>query len=577
MIAVEKSELGSSKIIFYIYNEDTTYFERNEVFSDKKLLEFTDNSISIVEVYINDFNNDQKIDLLLVVESTTQVSPNVITRQAIIYIGEDILNFNKIKEWTLEGGIIMGDITGSNIKTIMYNSGDNRMLMQINGKDVVTQKFENLIDLTCSSSDKAKKYFNAKIPFHHTSATIDIDGDCLVDLLIISEDQSNRTLEIWNGKIDKDSTLKYCLGEKNILNLPKELNFFSIGDFNSNGMQDLIFPINDGLRARAVILTNLKSAVGGDPNTPYCSRASYAFESFQLFEVPLDVNNDTKSKALSYYFVNLTEDDEFLINDFNSPSSYIRVADINSDSYSDITLILKDKEGKHKAVVLYNDGVKFSKSLDKSTQLHIDTGDYVPLFSSFFDLDENGQLDVIVVGQNSDKKYRVASFYDDFSYDSLFLKVITTLHKKEFTRSSVASTVRFYVSDIRGNKRYLSCFQESQLSSVSLALPYCHSGLGRTNSLIENFVVISQTFTKKTNSKDYSPIIPNSQILVSENKDDLSVLNWVIEPIMNPMSKVAFLVIIMGSIVIMLLTGIYFLHRKEQKEDEETEDLEFFN
>ena len=51
-------------------------------------------------------------------------------------------------------------------------------------------------------------------------------------------------------------------------------------------------------------------------------------------------------------------------------------------------------------------------------------------YVSFFDLDENGQLDVLMV-RKTNKDYNITGFFNIEAYDNFFLKSLTTKSRKD--------------------------------------------------------------------------------------------------------------------------------------------------
>jgi integrin alpha FG-GAP repeat containing protein 1 len=101
--------------------------------------------------------------------------------------------------------------------------------------------------------------------------------------------------------------------------------------------------------------------------------------------------------------------------------------------------------------------------------------------------------------------------------------------KNELSTTEYGTNYRYIVTDISGTRRMDVSFQLAQTSELALNLPYAYIGLGRSNNYIENFHVISNTFTvSRTDSYYiYTPVIPNSQLIISKdyNSDSNKVYN----------------------------------------------------
>ena len=66
--------------------------------------------------------------------------------------------------------------------------------------------------------------------------------------------------------------------------------------------------------------------------------------------------------------------------------------------------------------------------------------------------------------------------------------------------------------------------QMPQSTNLQLNLPYSYIGIGRSNNYVENFAIISSTrYKENPNYKVFTPIIPNSQLIISStpNQENL--------------------------------------------------------
>jgi len=133
-------------------------------------------------------------------------------------------------------------------------------------------------------------------------------------------------------------------------------------------------------------------------------------------------------------------------------------------------------------------------------------------YASFMDLDENGQLDVLIVTQENS----LIGYFNNYNYDVFFLKSVTLRVKNKFTTNEIGTNYRYITTNLNGNRRMDVSFQSAQTSDLSLNLPYTYMGIGRSNNYIENFQVISTSrIINEDNYKTFTPIIPNSQLIIS--------------------------------------------------------------
>jgi integrin alpha FG-GAP repeat containing protein 1 len=132
------------------------------------------------------------------------------------------------------------------------------------------------------------------------------------------------------------------------------------------------------------------------------------------------------------------------------------------------------------------------------------------------DLDENGQLDILVVTTDDKGNNNILGYYNNFNYDAFFLKSVTLRAKNRFIANELGTNYRFISTNLDGSRRMDVSFQSAQSSDLTLNLPYAYIGIGRSNNYIENFQVIStENVPGEENYKTFTPIIPNSQLIIS--------------------------------------------------------------
>lgn len=134
-------------------------------------------------------------------------------------------------------------------------------------KDIVIEDFENLIYADSSETKCLREDYNFPINKAHSSAFVDINGDCINDILFHSSDASRQFLEIWIGKKSADGKIKYCLSEKKPI--PYNFGLFAIADINNDGQLDLVFPIKNSVPPAIYVAYNQK-AFDYDWTKNYC-------------------------------------------------------------------------------------------------------------------------------------------------------------------------------------------------------------------------------------------------------------------------------------------------------------------
>lgn len=131
-------------------------------------------------------------------------------------------------------------------------------------KDIILIDFNQIV----SNDDdclKASSFFPIKRD--HSSAFVDINGDCINDLLIHSESGTDQYLEFWIGRKNITGQVNYCL--KEIKKLNNDFGLFSISDVNNDGHLDLVFPIKNS-RPPAIFVAYNQKKFDYDWTKNYC-------------------------------------------------------------------------------------------------------------------------------------------------------------------------------------------------------------------------------------------------------------------------------------------------------------------
>lgn len=96
-----------------------------------------------------------------------------------------------------------------------------------------------------------------------------------------------------------------------------------------------------------------------------------------------------------------------------------------------------------------------------------------------------------------------------------------------------------------------------------LGRPYNIYGIGRTNSYIEELYVAMPR--RRDNTKVWSPIIPNSYLIISPDDSDPEL--WFLELFANPTDKIGLIIIISVGCLIIIGGIVLWRYNKERRED----------
>lgn len=113
---------------------------------------------------------------------------------------------------------------------------------------------------------------------------------------------------------------------------------------------------------------------------------------------------------------------------------------------------------------------------------------------------------------NSGNKHIMKGFYQYFNRDSFFLKVLQ-LQKEHYGEIYYGAQFTYTYTDLSGQRHIGIGVQSPQNAHSALNLPYGLVGIGRSSNYIEHLHVSYPTIIKP-NTRVWSPIIPNSQIII---------------------------------------------------------------
>ncbi len=133
------------------------------------------------------------------------------------------------------------------------------------------------------------------------------------------------------------------------------------------------------------------------------------------------------------------------------------------------------------------------------------------------------QLDIISVSYENGI-FQTKGYYNNYIYDAFFLKSIHFLTQGIYFTNTFGTSYRYINTNLDGSRRMDTSVQIPQTTNLQLNLPYSYIGIGRSNNYVENFAIITSIrYKQNLNYKVYTPIIPNSQLIINStpDKDDL--------------------------------------------------------
>lgn len=411
-----------------------------------------------------------------------------------------------------------------------------------------------------SSTEESCLSFNQfSFAYPHSIGFVDLNKDCLSDLFMTVEYEGKTFFEVWLNA--KDGTYCKVLQEP----APSGTRQVSFADLDRNGVEDIIYAVCEGegcSEKNEIHIVYNFNEVSND-----CSFSFGDLKKFELKELSLTENGKFKT------IVKL-EDKFFENSDF---PVMVRFGDLDLDGYPDALVTLTNSSESY-VQFLRNSECSHCSVGERTLKIDSD-GDLSKLqtvkgavFGCFFDLDDKGVLDIIVVSQN-ETTFRVNSFYNNFQSDTFHLKALALNgHSKGGYSSAYPGAVfMFTLTELDMNKVVMHSTQMPLTSFYALYTPYCVYGLGRTNSYIEEFYVALPL--KKNNYRAWTPIIPNSYLIASPDKDKTE--DWYLELFASPTDQIGIIIGVCCGCMLLIGLIVIYNYFKEKKEDRRLFGIKF--
>ena len=122
------------------------------------------------------------------------------------------------------------------------------------------------------------------------------------------------------------------------------------------------------------------------------------------------------------------------------------------------------------------------------------------------------RLDILTVEKTSENKYLMRGYYQYLNRDSFFLKVLQ-VQNENYGGVYYGTEFTYTYTDLNGERYAGIGIQAPQNAHLALQLPYGLVGIGRSSNYIEH-LHISYPVSSQPSTRVWSPIIPNSQIII---------------------------------------------------------------
>lgn len=488
--------ISEDGISVYILEADIDIRRDGTKLNKKSLIDGTETDSKIINIVPADFNGDSQMDVLLMRRSPT-LETNV---NIEIYDGKTknitATPYLKLNETFRDQPAVI-DFDGDMVPDLFGETSDGKRAVwtfPIGG----TYRVHYF-----STSNDSAILPPLKIP--QSSAFLDLDGDLYADLCAVSEVNKVVSFEFW---LNKNGNLT----QTDNISAPVDLKVIgqaSFVDLNGNHETNIVLPgcLDEACRDAAIFVW----AHNKSSKNP--TEGSW----FQL-----DVNFKTDDRTTSFP----TSASPF---DWLHLPMTLRFGDFNLDGFPDAVAVLSDSKSpkNRSAFILYNEPCKincqdFSRtlSIDYKQKLERNT----PVLVAFYDLMENGVLDILLTEVKEDGSNVIRAIEQDFTGDASFLKVLVVSglcrencpnNHSPYGVNQVGPTAKIVSTTPTGDDQICVSSQLSQSAYSSLQLPFMLFGLGQTPNFVDELKIGIQYPTGKSpRSHSWATIIPNSQVIV---------------------------------------------------------------
>uniref|UniRef100_A0A493TXY9 Integrin alpha FG-GAP repeat containing 1 n=1 Tax=Anas platyrhynchos platyrhynchos TaxID=8840 RepID=A0A493TXY9_ANAPP len=392
----------------------------------------------------------------------------------------------------------------------------------------------------------------------HSHAFIDLNNDFTADLFLTTSNARSIQFETW---VNKDGNFSRAGKSKEIPSGVVIVGQSVFADFDGDGQSEHLLPVceDQACQKSAIYLTKL----GLDQWIP-------VLQDFK--------NKDTVWGFVPHQTDKATSEVTFPIT--------LHIGDYNMDGYPDALAILRNTSGSNQQAFLLENvpcNNVSCKSVRRMFKVFWELSDLNQIkdavVATFFDIYEDGILDIIVVSKGySNKDFAIHTLKNNFEADAYFVKVIVLsgLCSNDCPRkitpfgvNQPGPYIMYTTVDANGYLKNGSAGQLSQSAHFALQLPYNVLGLGRSANFLDHlYVGIPRPLGEKSIRKqEWTAIIPNSQLIVIPYPHNVP-RSWSAKLYLTPSNIVLLTAIALIGVCVFILAIIGILHWQEKKADD---------
>jgi integrin alpha FG-GAP repeat containing protein 1 len=503
-----------------------------------------------------DFNNDGATDLLITktwegvqtVEiyyqtrnsfqpTATFTFNRTISHPAILDINGDI-----------SPDIILNTIndTGQSAAYVLEVSIDNTY----HSRSLMKYKFQSAVH--CLNST------NEALSDPHSVAFVDLNRDCLADIFLTTVNSSGEVyFEVWLNMKNGE----YCVVQST--KAPKGAGQVSFADVDQNGAEDLIFPVCIGDSCQEASSIQVIFNYNKAPSSCQFENSDISIRAF----VPFQFN----STAL---LIQLPPNHTFTTSSPDMPFR-VQTGDLDLDGYPELMFLLDDGLGPYCSLFRNVPGEEAGNRSfvlwpeSDLRKLRAKRGAYL---CSFFDLDENGILDILLTLFQSNHSYTY-SFYNVPEESNMHLKalMLTNTEQQEYSSALTGAVFVFTQRKLDFSRKVTHGSQLTQTSYFALQPPYCVFGLGKDTIAIESFIAARPTIAHS--ARVWTPMVPRISVIIEPYETDVSL--WQLRLYDCPQERLAR--VMLGAFTMCVIIGLWVLVRlrAERARDKRQAEADF--
>uniref|UniRef100_A0A3P8S073 Integrin alpha FG-GAP repeat containing 1 n=1 Tax=Amphiprion percula TaxID=161767 RepID=A0A3P8S073_AMPPE len=519
-----------------------------------------------------DFNSDKQTDIFII-------------RELVIFLADSKSPYFKpkinISNNTVVTSVVPGDYDGdsqmdvlitaqinSKSETVFVFWGNNQTLGNVTVSKLTSSFFLLKLNFLKHGTFKSPCCLTVFLPFRiavwknalssavsmripHSNAFIDLNKDFTAgESVMFKQCLTMRTNVKWLGFFKKNNAAHFLLVQSYVVASPSIVVFLFLAD--GDGYQDHLLPacLDESCQHSAIFLAKSGSK-----------------EWVQIL-------SDFQQRETIWSFVP------------GKPSQplALHLGDYNLDGFPDALVVLHNTSGSNQQAFLLENVPCQNPSchnVGRMFHIHWDQSDLGAIqnatMATFFDIYEDGILDMLVLSQAEGKKDLIIhALKNNFEADAYFVKVMVLsglcsndCPEDPFGVNQPGPYVMYTTLDSNGYLKNASAGQLSQSAHFSLQLPYTVLGLGRSANFLDHLFVGIPRQPGETGirKQEWTAIIPNSQLIVMpfpHNKPR----SWSAKLYLTPSNSVLLTAIALIGVCVFILVIIGILHWQEKKADD---------